>query len=95
MTPHRSQEQLSLPPAPTDPFSTIRCKTCKAPLPSAAWKNCDNCRRKRTASFHRWKQSAALRKSTSFPTSAPPFQMGRIDLSESPCFLFVPKMERP
>lgn len=83
MTPHRSQQQLFLPPAPTNPSSTIRCKTCKAPLPSAAWKNCDNCRRKRTASFHRWKQSAELRKSSSFPTSAP-FQTGRMSLSESP-----------
>ncbi|KAF8468628.1 hypothetical protein DFH94DRAFT_776144 [Russula ochroleuca] len=45
---------------PTDP-SIIRCKTCRAPLPDATWKNCDSCRRNRTENYRRWKKSAELR----------------------------------
>lgn len=64
-----AENQLSL-PAPTDDTPVIRCKKCRVPLPDAIWKNCASCRRSRTESYHRWKQSASLR------------SMRRMDLSE-------------
>jgi hypothetical protein len=65
-----AHNQLSL-PAPTDDPPVLRCKKCKVPLPDTIWKNCASCRRSRTESYRRWKQSASLR------------SMRRMDLSES------------
>ena len=62
---------------PTADPPVIRCKTCKASLPDTTWKNCANCRKNRTESYHRWKKSKL---------------MGTIDLttsaSQSPFFFF-------
>ncbi|KAN0114175.1 hypothetical protein V8E52_006973 [Russula decolorans] len=55
-----AHNQLSL-PAPTDDPPVLRCKKCKVPLPDTIWKNCASCRRSRTESYRRWKQSASLR----------------------------------
>jgi hypothetical protein len=41
---------------------TLRCKTCKVPLPDATRKNCERCRKTRTEKFHRWKRSVEARK---------------------------------
>ncbi len=76
-------DQHSLLPAPTDP-PVITCKKCKAPLPDATWKNCDNCRRNRTESYNRWKKSAQLRRVNAAAAGS---QTGRMDLSESPLHL--------
>jgi hypothetical protein len=54
-------QQPPLISASTDP-SSIRCKTCKVPLPDDTWKNCDRCRRNRTESYHRWRKSNEARK---------------------------------
>ena len=70
----RSGNQLSHSPPPT----TIRCKTCKIALANTAWKNCDNCRRRRTESYHRWKKSTV---------AAAALQVGRMNLSSSPLYL--------
>ncbi|KAH9059634.1 hypothetical protein EDB87DRAFT_1620577 [Lactarius vividus] len=61
---------------------TIRCKTCKAPLPDATRKNCDRCRRNRTENYHRWKRSVEARKNLivlptleTHPSSVPPSKL--------------------
>ncbi|KAI0247380.1 hypothetical protein BJV78DRAFT_1285612 [Lactifluus subvellereus] len=69
MEPTPGQHSLLTPT--TDP-PIIRCKTCKAPLPDASWKNCDRCRRNRTESYNRWKKSVEARKSIITGTEATP-----------------------
>jgi hypothetical protein len=62
---------------------TLRCKTCKVPLPDAKRKNCDRCRQIRTEKYHRWQRSVEARKNNAknpisiptletHPSSAPP-----------------------
>ncbi|KAI0289098.1 hypothetical protein BC826DRAFT_1034339 [Russula brevipes] len=70
MTVHAAHDQVSLVPAPTI-TPEFRCKTCKAPLLDATFKNCDRCRRIRTESYNRWKKSD-LRKAAAAAAVATP-----------------------
>jgi hypothetical protein len=56
-----AEPALTLALGPTE-TPTIRCKTCKVPLPDATRKNCERCRRNRMETHNRWKRSVEARK---------------------------------
>lgn len=63
-------------PAPPTVPPVLKCQTCQVPLTDATWKNCAECRRKRTESYNHWKNSTSL-------TSVPVGMMNIMNLSES------------